>query len=82
MLLVRGSVLKILKRSSHRGGDTTRESLARLELFTEKLGTSLLIGAENSLQIVLKALMHRYAIALENLDSLRESVDNKSGEVV
>jgi hypothetical protein len=49
MLLVRGSVLKILKGSSHRGGDTTRESLARLELFTEKLGTSLLIGAENSL---------------------------------
>jgi hypothetical protein len=49
MLLVRGSVLKILKGSSQRGGDTTRESLARLELFTEKLGTSLLIGAENSL---------------------------------
>jgi hypothetical protein len=33
-------------------------------------------------QVVLKALMKGYAIALENLDSLRESVDSKSGEVV
>jgi IS605 OrfB family transposase len=35
-----------------------------------------------SKQVVLKALKHEYAIALENLESLRESANSKSGEVV
>ena len=56
--------------------------LSGLKLFTGEVGASLLTGAGRSLQVVLKALKHGYAVALESLGGLRENASNKGDEVV